>query len=91
MKVRIVTANRLGSMTGSTTRVRMVHWEAPMLRAASTVWKSTERMALRRKIMWLDVQLNVITNSTAPYPWNHLMFMFGKILTSIWVMTPVSP
>ena len=32
-----VTANRLGSSTGSTTRRRMYHWEAPMFRAASTV------------------------------------------------------
>ena len=65
MKVKMVTAKRLGSSTGSTTRRRIVHWLAPMLRAASTVWKSTARMALRRKIMWFEVHENVITNSTA--------------------------
>ena len=51
MNVRIVTAKRLGSSTGSTTRRRMYHCPAPMFRAASTVWKSTERIAFRRKIM----------------------------------------
>lgn len=65
MKVRMVTAIREGVSTGSTTLVRMRNWDAPMFCAASTVWKSTERMALRRKIMWLEVQAKVITNRTA--------------------------
>ena len=60
MKVRIVTAKRLGCSTDSTTRMRMVVCFAPMLPAASTVWKLTVRMALRRKITWLEVQEKVM-------------------------------
>ena len=91
MKVRMVTASREGVSTGSTTRSRIFAWEAPMFWAASTVWKSTERMALRRKIMWLEVQAKVITNSTAQYPWNQLVLKFGKMEAKMLVRNPLLP
>ena len=46
-------------------------------------------MALRKKIIWLLVQLKVITNSTAQKPVNQLRFILGKTLAIRLVSTPV--